>query len=408
MVKFRRQIKPDMISPGFTKSARLDVFFPLPLTGRGPSYTCGMIARGMASPELDVTVVTPRGALSIFPAHAIQTLPQWARYVPFNLVRSTAEHATESVFRARAQGGASCVSGAYIWPDASLQTLLELRKIGVTIFREMINCHRGTAKKILDHAYEHIGEAPDHTITEASVISEQSALEAVDFVFCPNAMVEQSLLENGIPASKILPASYGWEPERLHGAGKILNETAGLTAVFAGTICVRKGCHLLLDYWAKSSVKGRLVLAGEIEPVIKKKYAHLLQRDDVVILDYVADIGALYRSADIFVFPTLEEGGPQVTYEACGCGLPVITTPMGAGRIVRHGQEGFVLDPYDSVGWIGALRELAENRPYRATLGSAAVKRADLFRWDVVADRRRVQILDVLARNSYSVRSAFS
>ena len=61
----------------------------------------------------------------------------------------------------------------------------------------------------------------------------------------------------------------------------------------------------------------------------------------MVVIDFVADVRALYRTADVFVFPSLEEGGPQVTYEACGCGLPVITTPMGAAESARQNQEGF-------------------------------------------------------------------
>jgi glycosyltransferase involved in cell wall biosynthesis len=117
----------------------------------------------------------------------------------------------------------------------------------------------------------------------------------------------------------------------------------------------------------------------------------------VVVLDFVKDIGALYRSADVFIFPSLEEGGPQVTYEACGCALPVITTPMGAGRVVRHGQEGFVLDPLDRSGWIAAIRELAEDPLKRAAMAAAARARADLFTWDIVATRRKHQIIERLS-----------
>ena len=258
----------------------------------------------------------------------------------------------------------------------------------------MINCHRGTAKAILDEAYRRIGIPPRHTITEASVISEQNALNSSDYIFCANQMVENSLLENGLPHGKIISASYGWDPARFSGSKKLLSPSDDITLVFAGTISVRKGCHLLLDYWARSKVRGRLVLAGRIEDTIKDNFARLLGRDDVVVLDYVDDIASLYRSADIFVFPTLEEGGPQVTYEACGCALPVITTPMGAGRIVRHGQEGFVLDPYDADGWIDAIRNLAEHHQQRRAFGLSAKARAKKFEWNSVAHRRRRQILE--------------
>jgi glycosyltransferase involved in cell wall biosynthesis len=185
---------------------------------------------------------------------------------------------------------------------------------------------------------------------------------------------------------------------------KLLPPHPGPTFVFAGTICVRKGCHLLLDYWARSNVRGRLVLAGRLEDTIKERCAALLRSDDVVVLDFVPDVASLYRSADIFVFPTLEEGGPQVVYEACGCALPVITTPMGAGRIARHNKEGFVLDPYDASGWIDAIRILAADPYRRASMSRSSHGRAKSFHWDIVAAARRQQILNRL--DSLGVRDA--
>ena len=381
--------------------AHLAVFFPLPLTDRGPAYTCGMIARGMACSALSVKIVTPRARrLPVSPATVKQALPGWARYLPYKWVRSRANAEIEEAFLSQAKDSPAVPRAAYIWPDASLASILKLKRANITIFREMINCHRRTAKTVLDDAYQRIGSAPKHGITESSAISEQEALEAVDYIFCANEMVEKSLLENNIPRAKLIPASYGWEPARLGGYARLLAPDSGTTLVFAGTICVRKGCHLLLDYWARSNVKGRLILAGQMEDTIKKRYASLLQRPDIVVLDFVPDIASLYRSADIFVLPTLEEGGPQVTYEACGCALPVITTPMGAGRIVRHGQEGFVLDPYDAVAWIDAIRNLAEDRERRINMGLSASERAKSFHWNSVAVARRQQILNRLANGS--------
>ncbi len=69
-------------------TTQLDVFLPLPLTTRGPSYTCGMLAKGMAGQDFDVTIVTPRArAHPVSPAKVVQTLPYWARYVPYRWVR---------------------------------------------------------------------------------------------------------------------------------------------------------------------------------------------------------------------------------------------------------------------------------------------------------------------------------
>lgn len=379
-------------------SAHVGVFMPLPVSPKGPAYTCGMLARGMTGSDFAVTIVSPRAAMDLVsPAKVVQVLPIWARYVPYKWVRSRSSRTIEGIFLKQMTKETSEDRIAYIWPDASLNTILELKRRNIPVFREMINCHRGSAKVILDEAYKQLGISPRHGITDESVDAEQAALDAVDFIFCPNAMVEASLLRSGLPASKLVSTSYGWDPQRFSGTNRLLPPCDGITAVFAGSICVRKGCHLLLDYWARSNVRGRLVLAGALETAIKEQCAALLARPDVVVLDYVDDIGSLYRSADIFVFASLEEGGPQVTYEACGCGLPAITTPMGMGRIVRDGQEGLIVDAYDRDGWVVAIRALAEDGDRRRRLGAAAAERARAFGWDEVAAKRRRQMLEHVA-----------
>ena len=41
-------------------TVRMAVLLQIPLTGRGPSYTCGLLAREMSTKELVMTIVTPR------------------------------------------------------------------------------------------------------------------------------------------------------------------------------------------------------------------------------------------------------------------------------------------------------------------------------------------------------------
>ena len=380
-------------------SVSIGVLLPLPLNGKGVGYTCGSLAKGMVDRDFGVTIVTPRSRWPLPSVEVIDALPYWARYIPYRWVKTRAARTLDGAFLSWMDRFHSQKSAAYLWPDASVEILRELKRRDITIFREQYNCHTGTAKRILDRAYEVLGMTPQHGITDEKVERETAILEAIDYVFCPNAQVVSSMRENGVPAERLLETTYGWDPARFSGQHKHLPLNDGITAVFVGIICVRKGAHLILEYWARSGVKGRLVLAGKMEPAIKDKCAHLLARDDVIVLDYVEDVGALYRSADIFVFPSLEEGGPQVTYEACGCGLPVVTTEMGAGRIVRHEREGFVLDPYDAAGWITAIRALAENRELRRTMSDAASERAQQFTWAAVARSRRQQMQDCLGND---------
>lgn len=387
---------------------RMDILLPTELVGRGPSYTCAMIAKGLVHRDadggrLDVNLVTPRvraHALAA-PVDITETLPHWARRLPYRLTRKFAVSAIDRAFLevarcAHTKHQGTSHHGAYLWTSTSRGTIRGLKDAGISVFREMINGPLWMAKEILDEAYGRIGLDSVHGIHDRWADAEREALLAADHVFAPNPVVTSSLLKTGLQPHKILDCSYGWDPQRFAGTRRLLPPCDGVTVLFTGTICVRKGAHLLLDYWAKSGLRGRLVLAGKMEPAIRTACAGLLARDDVQVLDYVADVGALYRSADIFAFPTLEEGGPQVTYEACGCALPVITTPMGAGRVVTNCKEGLVLDPYDAVGWTAALQMLSEDRWLRHTMGTTARHSADAFRWDLVGAHRKQQILDCL------------
>lgn len=54
---------------------------------------------------------------------------------------------------------------------------------------------------------------------------------------------------------------------------------------------------------------------------------------------------ALLKSADIFLFPSYNEGHPWVIVEAIGAGLPIISTDKGAIiQNVKHGENGFIVD----------------------------------------------------------------
>ena len=146
--------------------------------------------------------------------------------------------------------------------------------------------------------------------------------------------------------------------------------------------------HLLLEAWKQAGIRGRLVLAGFLEPELKNLCADSLGPGNVVLPGFVRDVAGLYAEADIFAFPSLEEGGPQVTYEAMACGLPVIVSPMGAGAAARDGQDGYVIEPYDSAGWIAALQKLSADAALRAQMGNTARSRAQEFVWENVGRLR--------------------
>jgi glycosyltransferase involved in cell wall biosynthesis len=64
------------------------------------------------------------------------------------------------------------------------------------------------------------------------------------------------------------------------------------------------------------------------------------------------ELPGLYRSARLFLFPTLWDPWGVVVNEACAAGLPVLASPNTgvAGELVRDGENGFVC-PLDVTLW---------------------------------------------------------
>jgi glycosyltransferase involved in cell wall biosynthesis len=72
--------------------------------------------------------------------------------------------------------------------------------------------------------------------------------------------------------------------------------------------------------------------------------------DHVRVTGYVTDseLGALYRGASVFAFPSVFEGFGLPPVEALGIGLPVITTRCTSLPEVTRGLADYVDDPFDA------------------------------------------------------------
>jgi glycosyltransferase involved in cell wall biosynthesis len=355
----------------------------------GITHACLSVCTGLQSARFTVTLRVPSAdrfvtAGLVRPLVSRRLLPL-VRRVPF-LARRITPRLVASYLRELRQGDV-----AYLWPGLPLPVYAGVKQRGAVLLMERINCHTATARRILDAEYLRLGRAPEHGIETQHVTDERAELALADLVFAPSPAVVASLVENGVPADRVLRTSYGWEPRRFLGTHRALAACAGATVLFVGRVCIRKGAHLLLDYWERAGIAGRLVLDGQLSQDVAAGAARTLARGDVLYRrpGYRDDIAAVYGSADFFAFPTLEEGSPLAVYEALACGLPLLISPMGAGDIVRDGIEGLVRDPHDADAWIAGLRQLAGDDALRARMAAACRARAADYTWSEVGMRRR-------------------
>jgi glycosyltransferase involved in cell wall biosynthesis len=152
-----------------------------------------------------------------------------------------------------------------------------------------------------------------------------------------------------------------------------------------------------LAAWKKSQVIGELLIVGGIDPILRPIIAPYLESDSVRLLGSTQDVAELYRSADAFVLPSLEEGDPLVTYEAASFGLPIIATPMGSANIVKHGINGLVVNPHDSDGLAEAIACLANSPDLRTRMGLQAAKDAQGYTFEKIGKQRARMLKNVLS-----------
>jgi len=360
-------------------------YIPVPHLGYWVVQICVSILEHFPADVLSANLFLPRAFAPI--SRSVTVTEAIPRPIPYRVAWRIADRALTYRFK-RALGAADPRNTiVYFWPMPPISLVRYARDRGFLTVREMINTGMWMAKPILDEAYHRLGLQPSHNITEEMVQRERDELRLHNYFFSSNQMVEKSLVEAGVNPAKILRTTFGWLPSRF--ASSVGEENRkGFRALFVGTICVRKGIPQLLAAWKKSGVKGELLLVGPVEEALKPSIAPYLDGHGVRLAGFVSNVGPLFKSADVFVFPTLEEGGPLVTYEAMGCGLPVITTTMGEARIVKDGVNGLLVDPYDVDGLARAISLLAGSPELRSRLGRQAADDAQNFTYDKVGNER--------------------
>ncbi len=284
---------------------------------------------------------------------------------------------------------------AYLWPSVPLDIYERLAARNVPIVAESVNTRMEAAKPILDAAYAGLGLPPAHGITEARIAEQNRRQSLCTAIFAPSPATERAFAGTGL-VDRIIPASYGtWVPTS-PPPRRDREDGAPVTFVFVGTVCVRKGAHVLLEAWRNPPEGARLHLVGEVEPAIRACFADVLDADTVSCRGFTRDVAAELADADVMVLPSLEEGDPIATYEAASHGLPVIASEPGAGRIGAETGAISIVDPTDIEALRARLADFAASAELRRHWGAAARAASLSYDWSEVGPRRFVRLFERL------------
>ncbi len=168
-----------------------------------------------------------------------------------------------------------------------------------------------------------------------------------------------------------------------------------MNLLFVGRLEKRKGLKYLLGAFSKLKWDWpnlRLLVVGAGNPD-EDSYRIMSERNlkDVEFLGRVTDEekARYFKSADIFCSPaTGRESFGIVLLEAMAAGKPVVATNIdGYASVITHGEEGLLVEPKSDKALADAISSLIDAPQLRASLAERGRKKANEYRWEIVAGK---------------------
>lgn len=173
--------------------------------------------------------------------------------------------------------------------------------------------------------------------------------------------------------------------------------------LFVGRLVTKKGVNVLLEAISllpeaeQNAILVTIAGDGAERPALQEQARQLGIGERVRFTGFVAnaDLPALFRSADVFVGPSVidssgdTEGQGVVFLEAMACGVPVIASQVGGiGEVIENGVSGLLVPAGDADQLAAGIRELLNNEDRRKMFSVNGRRRIENhFSWPEVSAR---------------------
>jgi glycosyltransferase involved in cell wall biosynthesis len=189
---------------------------------------------------------------------------------------------------------------------------------------------------------------------------------------------------------------------------KARQEDAAPVVLYAGSLQPRKRVEIVIQQAARfSGLQFRIAGKGETE----KSCRDLAQQSgcrNVSFLGHLSSekLGEQMRQADIFLFPSILEGNPQVLLQASACGLPCIAMDLYRSDYVVDGETGFLVRSDAELS--ESLDRLIGNADLRRCFSAAAIRHSNRFDWNDIAGQWAAVFREAVARRQFYDRQRAS
>jgi glycosyltransferase involved in cell wall biosynthesis len=206
-------------------------------------------------------------------------------------------------------------------------------------------------------------------------------LPRYEHVFCVSPDLHEQCLAVGVPPGRCTLLENGIDVEEFRrsrspaGAKRAAGFPPNRLLIGAvGRLSAEKGFDVLIravDRLRRDGLDAGLVLIGEgkEQPALEELAVGLGLGEHVRLLGYRNDPRPLYEAMDVFALSSLREGLPNVLLEALSMEVPAAATRIaGVPRLIRHDENGLLVEPGSVEALAGALGRLLRDAAQRRRL----------------------------------------
>ena len=229
-------------------------------------------------------------------------------------------------------------------------------------------------------------------VPEAYFRRREEEWAVADLVMVNSEWSKQALMKQGVPASKLVVVPLAFEATQDEGRGtrdegfnssfrsqvSSFTKEKPLRVLFLGQVILRKGIQYLIE--AAMLLKNEAIHFDIVGSIGISDQAVASAPSNMTFHGPVSRdrTDEFYRTADLFVLPTLSDGYALTQLEAMAHGLPVIATP-NCGEVVKDGVDGLIVPASDSNALAEAFQLLIQDPEKLRSMSVATKAKVEQF-----------------------------
>lgn len=252
----------------------------------------------------------------------------------------------------------------HCWSGVSEELLRALKGTGNLSLLMRGSAHIRTQARLLEEEGKRTGawiDCPSPWI----IAREEREYALADQIAVLSRFAYRSFLEEGILPERLRLLPLGSEVKLFRPGSEVVEERVKrilsgdpLRVLYVGAVSFRKGMWDMVEILQKTQggpFRFRLVGAAtaEVKPLMRE----LTSLAEGIPSQPQRELPRWYAWADLFLFPTIEDGYPMVLAQAQASALPILTTTNCSGPdILQEGKTGWVLPIRNSEAFVERLR----------------------------------------------------